>query len=72
MQLGRRAAYLRKCIVVQELLSIHENNTSVRKRVFEVHIKPKVFCSYTQFNNMLNVVNPRKELDKIELELNNL
>lgn len=70
MQLGRRAAYLRKCILVQELLLQYENETSVRKRVFELHIRPVVFCSYQQFNNMLNECNPEKELHEIEAELN--
>lgn len=71
MQLGRRAAYLRKCILVQNLLFKYENETSIRKRVFELHIKPIVFCSYVQFNNMLNECNPEKELQEIEAELNN-
>jgi len=70
MQLGRRAAYLRKCILVQDLLAKYENETSVRKRVFELHIKPIVFCSYVQFNNMLNERNPEKELQEIEALLN--
>lgn len=54
MRLGRRKAYLEKCIKVVELLAQHENETTVRKRIFEQHIKPIVFCSYVQFNNMLN------------------
>ena len=70
MRLGRRAAYLRKCIVVQNLLVKYESETSIRKRVFELHIKPVVFCSYVQFNNMLNECNPEKELHEIEAELN--
>lgn len=71
MRLGSRAAYLRKCILVQQLLAEHENETTVRKRVFEQHIKPIVFCSYVQFNNMLNERNPKNELDIIESQLNN-
>lgn len=55
MRLGRRAAYLRKCIIVQKLLAEHENDSTVRKRVFDAHIQPIVLCSYTHFNNMLNV-----------------
>lgn len=70
MKLGRRAAYLRKCIFVQELLAKYENETTVRKRVFEQHIKPVIFCQYAQFNNMLNECNPKKELQDIEAELN--
>lgn len=66
MRLGRRAAYLRKCILVQELLSKYENETTVRKRIFEQYIQPAVLCSYMQFNNMLNVRNPKNELDGIE------
>ena len=70
MKLGRRAAYLRKCIIVQQLLAEYENETTVRKRVFKQHIKPVVFCSYQQFNNMLNERNPKNELEDIENELN--
>lgn len=69
MQLGRRAAYLRKCILVQELLLQYENETSVRKRVFELHIKPVVLCCYSQFNRMLNERNPQKQLEDIENQL---
>jgi hypothetical protein len=71
MQLGRRAAYLRKCILAQKLLAEYEDETSVRRRVFGLHIKPVVFCSYVQFNNMLNERNPEKELRDIEVKLNN-
>lgn len=71
MKLGRRAAYLRKCILVQKLLAEYENETTVRKRVFEQHIQPIVFCCYSQFNNMLNERNPKKELQEIEAQLNN-
>jgi hypothetical protein len=35
MKLGRRASYLRRCIRVTELLSLHETNTSIRCRIFE-------------------------------------
>lgn len=72
MQLGRRRAYLRKCVLVQELLAKHENETSIRKRVFDLHIKPIVLCSYVQFNNMLNERNPASELQEIEDEFNNI
>jgi len=71
MKLGRRAAYLRRCILTQELLAQHEDQTSVRKRVFEIHIQPVLLCSYAQFNHMLNVRNPEKELHEIEAEINN-
>lgn len=69
MKLGRRAAYLKRCIVVIELLEKHENDTSIRKRVFEKHIKPVAQCSYATFNNMLNEPNPRKQLASIEQEI---
>lgn len=71
MKLGRRAAYLRKCVLAQELLTMYETKTSVRRRVFDEYIKPVVFCSYQQFNNMLNERNPKIELQEIEAELNN-
>lgn len=70
MRIGRKAAYLRKCILVQQLLAEHENETTVRKRVFEQHIKPVVLCSYVQFNNMLNERNVKNKLEEIENELN--
>lgn len=69
MKLGRRKAYLRKCILAQDLTLKHENNTTVRSRVFEKYIEPVLLCSYQQYNNMLNVINPQKELDEIEAEL---
>ncbi|MPN45709.1 hypothetical protein SDC9_193279 [bioreactor metagenome] len=72
MQLGRRAAYLRRCVQVLELLEMHETNHSVRRRVFDIHIKPVVGVSYTTFNNMLNEPNPQRQLDEIENELNDL
>jgi|GEM_PF-5398286 len=65
MQLGRKKIYLQKCIKVNELLSKYESETSVRKRIFEKHIKPIIFCSYAQFNNMLNEVNPQKQIKEI-------
>lgn len=69
MALGRRAAYLRRCIQVAELLALYETDCSVRKRIFYKHIKPVIKCSYTTFNNMLNVPNPAKELEEIEGQL---
>ncbi|NDV97651.1 hypothetical protein D0T84_22610 [Dysgonomonas sp. 521] len=69
MKLGRRAAYLRKCILVQQLLAEHENETTVRRRVFSEYIKPVIRCSYQQFNNMLNEHNPSKEHEEIEAKL---
>ncbi len=72
MQLGRRRAYLKKCVLAQQLIAKYENGTSIRKRVFALHIKPVVLCSYQQFNNMLNEVNPEKELEQIEHEFNNI
>lgn len=70
MKLGRRRAYLRKCILAQELMSTYENQTSVRSRVFEEYIEPVLLCSYQQYNNMLNEINPQKELQEIEELLN--
>jgi hypothetical protein len=72
MKLGRRAAYLRRCMKAQELLSQFENNTSIRRRVFDTHIKPELGCSYATFNNMLNEPNPRKQLEEIEIKLSNI
>lgn len=72
MKLGRRKAFLRRCILAQELISKHENNTTIRRRVFEEHIEPILLCSYRSFDNMLNVINPIKELEAIDEELNNL
>lgn len=70
MALGRRAAYLRRCIQVLELVEQYETQLTVRRRVFDVHIKPVMNCSYTTFNNMLNEKNPRKELDLITKQMN--
>jgi hypothetical protein len=71
MALGRRAAYLRRCIQVIELVEKHETPLTVRCRVFEAHIKPVMNCSYVTFNNMLNEKNPRKELESIENKIAN-
>lgn len=68
MARGRRLAYLRRCLTAQELLQEHEAETSVRKRVFEQNIRPILKCSYATFNNMLNVVNPKKEIDLLTLK----
>lgn len=70
MALGRRAAYLRRCIQVLELLEKYETQLTIRRRVFDTHIKPVMHCSYTTFNNMLNEKNPRKELDLITKQMN--
>lgn len=65
MQRGRRLAYLRKCVKVQQLIEIHESETTVRKQVFDKHIKPVIMCSYSQFNNMLNEPNPQKQIEEL-------
>jgi hypothetical protein len=65
LALGRKIAYLRKCILVKDLLQRYETPCTVRVRIFYVHIRPQVHCSYTAFNNMLNVINPQKKLDEI-------
>lgn len=69
MALGRRAAYLRRCIQVADLLDKHENDTTIRCRIFELHIKPVMNCSYGTFNNMLNEPNPRMQLESIQSRL---
>lgn len=71
MALGRRAAYLRRCIQVLELVETYETQLTIRRRVFDTHIKPVMNCSYTTFNNMLNEKNPRKELEIIINKMNN-
>jgi hypothetical protein len=63
---GRRIAYLNRCVKAQELVERYETRSSVRKRVFENHIKPVLNCSYQSFNNMLNVPNPKKQLEEIK------
>ncbi len=72
LKLGRKAAYLRKCIKVNKLLTTYESSTSVRLRVFCQYIQPQVPISYTTFNNMLNESNPEKQLDIIEQRLKQL
>jgi len=70
MSLGRRAAYLRRCIQVIDLIDEHENDATIRCRIFEKHIWPVMHCSYVTFNNMLNEPNPRKQLESILNKLN--
>ena len=67
MAKGRRVAYLKRCQLAQELLQEHENETSVRCRVFAEHIKPVLKCSYPTFNKMLNVKNPKKEIELLTI-----
>lgn len=69
MQLGRKAAYLRRCILAMQLCEKYESETTIRKRVFEKNIKPILDCSYTTFNNMLNERNPVTQLSEIYAEL---
>jgi hypothetical protein len=72
LQLGRKAAYLRRCIRVNELLMLHETECSVRVRIFNKHIRPEMKCSYAQFNNMMNESNPQKQIEQIEVQLKEL
>jgi len=72
MQLGRRAAYLRRCVEVAELIAKYENETTIRRRVFAVHIQPIIRVSYTAFNNMLNEPNPHLQLEQINSQLQQL
>lgn len=72
MKLGRRRAYLRKCLLAQSLSMEFENQTTIRRRVFTEHIKPMLLCSYQQYNNMLNEINPQRELESIEEKIKNL
>ena len=65
MKQGRRIAYLKRCVKAQELLEQYETDTTIRFRVFDSYIKPVLNCSYQSFNNMLNVPNPKKQLEKI-------
>lgn len=63
MAKGRRLAYLKRCLLAQDLLQKNETETSVRKMVFENYIKPVLGCSYADFNKMLNVANHKKEIE---------
>jgi hypothetical protein len=70
--LGRKKAYLKRCIRVIQLLEEHETPESVRLRVFQNHIKPEVRVSYAQFNNMLNEPNPHRQLEQVEERIQTL
>lgn len=65
MKLGRRASYLRNCILAAELIDKYENNCTVRKRIFEQHIFPELRVSYATFNRMINEINPKRQLEEI-------
>ena len=69
MHLGRRAAYLRKCILAAELYMKFESEDAKRNHVFKKHIKPVLRCSIVSYNSMLNVINPEKELKEIQEQL---
>lgn len=68
MAKGRRLKYLNRCLTAQRLFQEHNTETSVLKRVFQEQIEPVLKCSYVTFNNMLNVVNPQKEIDTLTYE----
>lgn len=72
LQLGRKVAYLRRCIRANEILMLHETECSVRVRIFNLYIRPEMKCSYAQFNNMMNEHNPQKKIEQIELQLKEL
>ena len=72
MQIGRRIAYLNRCLEAVALLGKFENDTSIRRRVFDKHIQPVIRCSYTTFNNMLNEPNPQKQLELLKIEFEKL
>lgn len=65
MRKGRRMAYLNKCVKVQILIAEYENETTIRKQVFEKHIRPVLMCSYASFNRMLNEKNPQKQIEEL-------
>lgn len=69
LRLGRRAAYLRRCVLAKALVEKHESPTSVRVRVFHAHIQGVLRCSYASFNNMLNEPNPQRQLEEIERKM---
>ena len=69
MALGRRAAYLRGCILAGELMAKYETDCSVRKRTFEKFIQPELRVSYPTFSRMISVINPQKELEEINKTL---
>ena len=69
MKLGRRKSYLEKCVMVAKLLQEHENETTVRYRIFDKHIAPVIRVSYQSFNSMLNEINPAQQLEEINKKL---
>ncbi len=71
MKLGRRKAYLERCIEAARLIDIYENETTVRIRIFNKEIRPVLRISYQAFNSMLNEPNPVKQLDEINQKLKN-
>lgn len=72
LQMGRKVAYLKRCIRVNELLTKHTTECSVRVRIFNLYIKPEIKVSYAQFNNMMNEHNPAKQLAEIEAQIQDL
>lgn len=70
MALGRRAAYLRRCIQAQELMEIHEKQNTLRGKTFEMHIQPVLRCSLQSFYNMMNEKNPRLQLESVNKKMN--
>jgi hypothetical protein len=72
MQLGRRLAYLQKCVKCTELLEQYETELTVRVRVFEAHIQPALMCSYQTFNKMLCERNPQKQIAVVKQKMEGL
>lgn len=69
MDLGKKKAYLERCLEVLKVLAEHETDMTIRKRVYQKHIATKMKISYVQFNNILNEPNPQKQLDDINREI---
>jgi len=72
LKLSRWRVFLIKCIKCMKILEKVENEITVRKRISYKYIYPVFLCSYNQFNNMLGVSNPEKELRGIEEEIKRL
>jgi len=70
MKIGRRISYLKKCMLIQELLSKHETRETTRKEVFEKFIIPILGVSYTSFNNMVNQLTPEKQIKLLTAKKN--
>ncbi len=63
--LGRKKAYLEKCVDLQQCLNEHYQEGVTKKWFYERHVRVRFRISQVTFHKMLNEVNPNNQLTQI-------